>query len=148
MDNKFNLTQKQKKMKNLIIILVLFLTSGNFIKAQCLCGSTATESRWDSIGFRINDDPVKKYSCGYQLTVKTTAKITFVSGGYLCIDKKGCKAKISMKMFNGSVGVQSFDDFQFTETLTFPGPGNYRMVFSAKCGKNTCKTCTYYFKVL
>ena len=135
-------------MKNLIFILVLFLSTGNFIKAQCLCGTTASENRWDSIGFKINDEPVKKYSCGYQLTVKTTAKITFVSGGYLCIDKKECKAKISMKLFNGSTLVQSFENFAFTETVTFPSAGNYKMVFSAQCGKNKCKTCTYYFKVL
>ena len=69
--------------------MLLFFAFGNYSNAQCLCGTTASESRWDGIGFRINDDPINKYSCGYQLTVKTTAKITFVSGGYLCIAENG-----------------------------------------------------------
>lgn len=135
-------------MKKIIIIMLLFFAFGNYSNAQCLCGTTASESRWDGIGFRINDDPINKYSCGYQLTVKTTAKITFVSGGYLCIDKAGCKAQISAKLMNGSTVVQNFTPFNFTEVLQFPSSGSYKLVLSAKCGKNTCKTCTYYFKVL
>lgn len=135
-------------MKKLLFIITLFLVFGNHISAQCLCGTIPSESRWDGIGFRINDEPLKKYACGYQLTVKTTAKITFVSGGYLCIDKKDCKAQISAKLMNGTSVVQNFSNFTFTETIQFPSNGNFKLVLSAKCGKMTCKTCTYYFKVL
>lgn len=135
-------------MKNLLFILLLILPFGNNIKAQCLCGTTASESRWDGIGFKINDGPVKKYTCGYQFTVKTTAKIKFVSGGYLCIDIKGCKANIDAQILNGTTVIQNFNPFTFTETIQFPTAGNYKLVLSAKCGRNVCKTCTYYFKVL
>jgi hypothetical protein len=137
-------------MKKIIFSIIATIVFTASIQAQCKCGTTTTESRWDGIGFRIGDGELKKYKCGYQFTVKTTQAIKFASGGYLCIgDAATCTATYSGSVYRGTVRQRLITPFDFTsEVIQFPTPGSYKLVLEASCNKTKCNQCVYYFTVL
>jgi hypothetical protein len=135
-------------MKKLFLTTICLIAIITFTNAQCKCGATPTESRWDGIAFRIGDGELKKYKCGYQLTIKTTQLVKFQSGQYNCIGTEDCKATYSALLYRGSTIVTRFATFNFaSEVVQFATPGSYKLVLEASCNKTKCNQCTYYFTV-
>ncbi len=135
-----------KKITATILVAVLFATA---TQAQCKCG---TATNWLSAEMKIGDRAVNKYKCGYQFTIKQTEKVVFANGGYNCIDASPlpCKAKYKVNIYISGGGLwRTIDPFNFSrESIEFPAIGAYRVEVLATCNGITCKSCTYYFKVV
>jgi hypothetical protein len=136
-------------MKKTILTTICLIAIFTFTNAQCKCGETPTESRWDGIGFRIGDGELKKYKCGYQFSLKTTQVVKFQSGQYNCIGETAdCKATYSALLYRGTAIVTRFATFDFSsEIVQFATPGSYKLVLEASCNKTKCNQCIYYFTV-
>jgi len=102
---------------------------------KCNCNNSTTDGGWDGIGFYVGEQPLQKYSCGYQFTVKTYEKIKFVSGGYNCVSTASdlsCKSVIKGIFYKDTSVVRTINPFNFlSEVLEFATPGNYRLELTA-----------------
>jgi hypothetical protein len=114
---------------------------------QCKCANTPTENRWGQVDLQLNrTGPVRKVSCGFQLSATCRDTVWVRGGAYSCVGT--CTATYRARLTRGSTLVRTYEPFNFTTSfISFPTAGSYKLEILPMCNNELCKTCSFFFTV-